>query len=174
MNRLKNHRGYLCGPMENAADTGRDWRERIKETLRGLQIHWFDPLDKPTVSGVEDEEIRQKWLEMRALGQFIELVKEIRKLRCIDLRMVDVCDFLVVYLNNDINTTGTWEELFLANRQKKPILVVIEQGSHKLPMWLFGTLPLEHIFDSWEELHNYLRDVDCGHMDHKRWQFFRL
>ena len=42
--------------------------------------------------------------------------------------MVDICDFLVVNLDLDVHATGTYEELYWANRMKKPILVRIEQG----------------------------------------------
>ena len=41
-------------------------------------------------------------------------------IRCVDLRMVDISDFLVVNLDPDIPTFGTHEEIANANRQRSP------------------------------------------------------
>ena len=46
-----------------------------------------------------------------------------KQIRPVDLRMVDICDFLIVNLDLEVHATGTYEELYWANRCIKPILV---------------------------------------------------
>ena len=62
----------------------------------------------------------------------------------------------------------------MAIQQKKPLLVVCEQGVNSMPNWMFGVMPVEHMFNSWEELISYLGDVNTGKdkEHHKRWRFF--
>ena len=98
-----------------------------------------------------------------------------RVIRNTDLRMVDLSDFLIVNLDIDKQPCGTYEELFLANRQKKPIILRIPQGKENTPDWLLGTIPHETIFSSWEEIKAYLNTVNEGHgrLD-SRWMFFSL
>ena len=97
-----------------------------------------------------------------------------RVIRNTDLRMVDISDFLVVNLDLDIHPCGTYEELFLANRQKKPIILRIKQGKGETPDWLLGTIPHETIFSTWEEVRDYLDLVDKGKVQDKRWMFFNI
>ena len=89
--------------------------------------------------------------------------------------MVDISDFLIVNLDLDVHPCGTYEEIFWANRQKKPIIVHMVQGKQKCPDWLFGTIPHEMIFSSWEEIKNYL--VEINHSEEiktfNRWYFFK-
>jgi hypothetical protein len=68
------------------------------------------------------------------------------------------------------------EELFWANRMKKPILVRVEQGKRNAPDWLFGTLPHQLIFSTWNEVVTYLRHVAKDeYVDHlRRWRFFNF
>jgi hypothetical protein len=54
-----------------------------------------------------------------------------------DLRVVDIVDFLIVYVNTDAYTVGTWEEFFWANRAKKPLFVVVEGGKQNCPALAF-------------------------------------
>ena len=89
--------------------------------------------------------------------------------------MVDLADFLICYIDVNIHTVGTYEELFWANRSKKPILICVEGGKKNTPHWLFGTIPHQHIFNNWEELKKYLIHVDQDeNVEHyKRWTFFK-
>lgn len=172
MNKLKGSRCYLSGAMEKVADNGIEWRQAFIPFLENLGVIILDPTNKPTDIAIETP---IKWKELRAAGRFDELRKDIKILRCVDLRMVDVSDFMIVNLDNDINTTGTWEEIFLANRQKKPIVVRIKQGKNQCPLWLFGTLPHQMFFDDWDEIKRYLEKVNEGEAKHlNRWLLFNL
>lgn len=170
MNKLKGSRCYLSGAMEVRVDHGVEWRQSLKGVLESVGVLVLDPTNKPTDIIPETPE---KWKRLREAGLFDQLREEIRLLRCVDLRMVDIADFLIVNLDNDIRTCGTWEEIFLANRQKKPVIIRMKQGIKQCPMWLFGTIPHEMIFDSWKEVTDYLNDVNEGWAPHlRRWLLF--
>ena len=78
-------------------------------------------------------------------------------------------------VDTDVHACGTYEEIAVANSQKKPVLVWCQQGKAAAPNWLFFMLPHQHIFDSMENLMGYLAYVHKhnGDVDHyKRWFFF--
>ena len=174
MNRLAGTRAYLCGAMDRVRDGGEGWRRDIQRELNDLNIHWLDPTRKPIDIGREDAESRRRRRAAKEAGDWDTVVKEMNPIRRVDLRMVDICDFVIVNLDLDVHATGTYEEVFLANRQKKPILIHVEQGKNKAPDWLFGVLPSQHIFGTWDELVGYLRHVSHGDelRCYGRWFFF--
>jgi hypothetical protein len=174
MNRLALNRGYLCGAMDRVTDGGVGWRQDLKSSLKDLKILWLDPTRKPIDIGVEDLENRAMRHKAKRAGDFEFVRTQMKQIRPVDLRMVDVSDFLVVNLDLDVHATGTYEELYLANRQKKPILVRIEQGIEHTPDWLFGVLPFEMIFSTWEQVKTYLRHIAHDPVIDRlnRWYFF--
>lgn len=176
MNRLKNQRCYLAGAMDRVADRGLGWRAFITPILNNFGVQVFNPLNKPTNIGVEDELVVIKKKKLKEEKKYNELSMLMKEIRAVDLRMVDISDFLIVNLDLNTHPCGTLEEIFWANRQKKPILVHMEQGKSQAPDWLFGTIPHEFIFDNWDNMIKYLDDINTsGLNDHyKRWCFFSL
>lgn len=174
MNRLRGTRAYLSGAMGLAIDHGVMWREEISGLLQLLGVTVLDPCDKPIDIGLERIEDIERRTILKNDKQFDQLAKEMKLIRCVDLRMVDISDFMIVNIDIDTYTVGTWEEVFLANRQKKPIIAHIEQRKINTPDWLFGTIPHQMIFSEWNEVIDYLKHVDAGRIteDYKRWFFF--
>ena len=174
MNRLAFTRCYLAGAMDRVEDAGVEWRRRLRDTHDDLKIIWLDPTDKPINIGVEDDESRKRRRQAKALGHYDLVAKEINPIRRVDLRMVDICDMLMVNIDLDVHACGTLEEVFLANRQKKPILVHVEQGKNNAPDWLFATIPHQLIFDTWEKMGDYIRHIahDPVIETLNRWMFF--
>lgn len=174
MNKLRGSRCYLCGAMDRAPDSGKAWRRNLREDLRWLGLHWLDPTRKPTKVGKEDDESRLRRRQAKKLGHYADIREEMKQIRHVDLRMVDICDFLIVNLDLEIHACGTYEEIFLANSQKKPVLIHVEQGKAKTPDWLFGTLPDEYFFGSWADLTEFLIGIASGEIEdsHSRWGFF--
>ena len=173
-NRLRYTRGYLCGAMDRVADGGEQWRISLQRELADLGIFWLDPTNKPIDVGIEDAKMRDEIKVMKQQNQFDEASALIKVIRAVDLRMVDHSDFLVVNLDLEVHACGTYEELFLANRQKKPIIVRIEQGKENTPNWLLAAIPHETIFSTWSEVGDYLKYVaDSPTVKHlNRWMFF--
>jgi len=161
MNKLAGMRCYLCGPIDCAPDFGIGWRRDISDFLKSMKISILDPTDKP-INGYMDEKeelvhIREQY---KKNGQLEYVTRLVKRIRAIDLRLVDLADFLIIHLDTTIFSCGTMEELFWGNRMKKPCLTHIEQGRINTPDWLLGTLPLEHFFDTWQDLKIYLTNIN--------------
>jgi hypothetical protein len=178
MNRLKGLACYLSGPIDFAKDHGRSWRDDVTLALRPRNVYIFNPL-KHAFFGTQDLDAnkRPRMEKMLEDGDFSGLREEVKDLNHWDLRAIDLSSFLIV--NYDINTfmCGTHEEIFTANRQSKPVLLMVGDKRKKLPKWMFGRFPPEHMFESWVQLLQYLCDIDTApdykftDADHKRWLF---
>jgi hypothetical protein len=176
MNRLKNQRVYLAGAMDRVADRGATWRDNITPFLEQMGIIVFNPITKPTTTGMEDHDSHLVKTKLKQKERYDELSEMMKVIRRVDLRLVDISDFLIVNLNLDIHPCGTYEEIFSANRCKKPILIHVEQGKINAPDWIFGTIPHQMIFSSWDDLKNYLKHIhtDENIESYRRWQFFNI
>ena len=174
MNRLKNQRVYLAGAMDRVSDRGSTWRDNITPFLKELGVVVFNPINKPTDVGLEDHDSHQIKTKLKSMERYDELSSMMKTIRSVDLRLVDISDFMIVNLDLDVHPCGTYEEIFWANRQKKSIIVHTVQGKQQAPDWLFGTIPHEMIFSSWDEVKNYLNQIH-SQPDIKtfnRWYFF--
>jgi nucleoside 2-deoxyribosyltransferase len=176
MNRLNNQRVYLAGAMDRVADRGNGWRDKITPFLESLNIIVFNPIKKPTVVGQEDELTHKHKIRLKNAGKYDELSQLMKTIRSVDLRLVDISDFLIVNLDLDIHPCGTYEEIFWANRQKKPIVIHMVQGKENAPDWLFGTVPHEMIFSSWDNIKSYLSEINSQKEinTYNRWYFFNI
>jgi hypothetical protein len=160
--------------MDRVKDGGVGWRRQIKIDLANLEVDWLDPCRKPIDIGLEDDESRRRRHAAKMRGDYEYVAKEMKTIRRVDLRMVDICDWTIINIDLDIHACGTYEELFWANRMKKPILVHIEQGKKATPDWLLATLPIEHIFGDWVSLKDHAVKVATAEDfdDMRRWFFF--
>lgn len=176
MNRLTNQRVYLAGAMDRVADRGNGWRDNITPFLESLGIVVFNPIKKPSAIGMEDSQTHQFKQKLKSEQNYDELSNLMKVIRSVDLRLVDISDFLIVNLDLDIHPCGTYEEIFWANRQKKPIIIHMVQGKNNAPDWLFGTIPHEMIFSSWDSIKSYLYQVNIKTEinNYNRWYFFNI
>jgi hypothetical protein len=174
MNRLKGQRAYLAGAIDRVPDRGAGWRNTITPFLKDIGVVVYDPLNKPTDIGLEDESTCYLKNQYKAQENWKDLSSIMKTIRSIDLRLVDKSDFLIVNLDLNIHPCGTYEEIFWANQQKKPIIIHVEQGKKQCPDWLFGTIPHQMIFSNWMEVRNYINDINSLEKieDYKRWYFF--
>ena len=174
MGKLKHTVCYLCGAMDRVADGGVTWRKAITPQLNRLGVGVLDPCDKPTEFAKEDDGFRERIESLKKAGNFSEVKKEMREIAAVDLRMIDIAHFVVMHMDVSAHLCGSYHEAFMAIQQKKPLLIVCEQGVNNMPSWMFGVMPVEHMFSSWEELMEYLENVDSGDdiEHHKRWRFF--
>lgn len=176
MNRLKNQRVYLAGAVDRVADRGSTWRDNITPFLEQMGIIVFNPIKKSTNIGLEDENTHKLKIQLKNQHKYDELSSLMKTIRAVDLRLVDVSDFMIINLDLDHYACGTWEELYLCNRSKKPILIHIQQGKESTPDWLFGTLPHEWFFSNWTDLKNYIFHINNDkNIDiRNRWRFINL
>lgn len=175
-NRLKNQRVYLAGAMDRVKDRGASWRSQITPFLEDMGVVVFNPLNKPSSVGCEDHETHAIKNMLKEKESYEELSNIMKTIRAIDLRLVDISDFLIVNLDLNTHPCGTLEEIFLANRSKKPIIIHMEQGKKNTPDWLFGTLPHSMFFSTWDEVKAYLSHINSDRfINHEnRWRFFNL
>ena len=176
MNRLINQRVYLAGAMDRVPDRGTTWRDNITPFLQSLGVVVFNPISKPTDVGLEDQDTHTIKTKLKEMKRYDELSNMMKTIRAVDLRLVDMSDFLVVNLDLNTHPCGTLEEIFWANRQKKPIIIHMVQGKDHAPDWLFGTIPHQMIFSTWDEIKQYLKHINSAeNIDtHKRWYFFAV
>lgn len=182
-NRLKYSLAYLVGPMEHDREAGKNWRIMLAEwLLKEIQVISFDPYHKPLHS-IHKEALEDENNYQRALDAITKLDKEMARAYTkpivhTDLRIVDRVDFIVAYLDVDNNPCGTYDEIFTASNQNKPVIINCPQGVRKVPRWMWGRLRPELFFDEWESIKKYLlhiafdedEKIDC--ID--RWKFFDL
>lgn len=175
-NRLKGQRVYLAGAMDRVKDRGAGWRAKITPFLENMGVIVFNPLNKPGTMGLEDDEAYKTKKEFKEKKDYDSLSNLMKTIRSIDLRLVDISDFIIVNLDLNTHPCGTLEEIFLANRSKKPIIVHIEQGKQNAPDWLFGTMPHKMFFSNWDEVESYLNHINLDENinDENRWRFFNL
>jgi hypothetical protein len=162
MNRLKRQRVYLAGAMDRVPDRGMHWRDYITPFLQELNITVFNPLKKAGSVGLEDDITHQLKRDLKLHQKYDELSSVMKTIRSVDLRLVDISDFMIVHLDIATHPCGTLEEIFLANRQKKPIIIHIEQGKNNCPDWLFGAIPHQLFFDDWDAIYNYLKHINSS------------
>jgi hypothetical protein len=154
-NRLKNTMCYLCGPMDRVDDGGVGWRRYITPILKGAGVGVLDPSDKPTHFALEDDSFRSTVNTLKVKGSFDEVKS-------------------MMYMDIDSHMCGSYHEAFVSIQQKKPLLIVCKQGKENVPNWLFGVMPHEHMFSTFDDLIHYLGDVDSGwdKQHYNRWRFF--
>lgn len=176
LNRLKNQRVYLAGAMDRVPDRGTTWRDSITPFLESLGIVVFNPINKPTDIGLEDQDTHIIKTKLKQQHRYDELSSMMKVIRSVDLRLVDISDFMIVNLDLTVHPCGTLEEIFWANRQKKPIILHMVQGKQHTPDWLFGTIPHQMIFSTWDEIKSYLTHINSSENieHHKRWYFFGI
>lgn len=180
INRLLYTVGYLCGPMDKNREDGKLWREDMDEWLESRGVIVLNPYDKPLLKeeaenlGLEHDDAFEQIKNSLAEKAYHTTKRLFKPVRHIDLRCVDKADFIVCYLDLDKNPCGTYEELFWANRAKKPIIICCPQGKQAIPPWMFGTTDHEMMFSDMDEVKEYLDYIDSAKDIERygRWIFF--
>jgi hypothetical protein len=173
MGRLDGSRCYQIGPIDNCPNGGVDWRRSIRPALEKMGVGVLDPTNKPIKDYNEDAELIASRRALKEAGKFDELAAIMKPIRNVDLRMCDIVDFGIAFLDTSIVMCGTWEEIVTLNREKKPVLIVCKQGKKAMPDWTFAQLPHEFFFNNFDELLVYLNKVNNNECEtSERWVFF--
>lgn len=156
---LDNVTCYLSGSMEYSNDFGTSWRKEFVEFCKknNIKLNIIDPTNKP--DGLMKEEAG-KYSNLRSSENWKELADYIHQIRRDDLRCVDLSDFIVAHIDKNTHACGTYDEIFTAEDQHKPILCICKGGKKCLPGWLFDVLRIEEIFDTVEDCVNYLVKIN--------------
>lgn len=175
VNRLRGAACYLAGPMTACADFGASWRAGITPILKKMGVVVFDPTNKPIEIGQEDAVARKDLAQMRAEGDLQGTRDFLKVIRRVDLRCVDLASFIIVRLDGS-PTMGTYEEIAHAVGEQKPLLVWLDGELTKANVnpWLLAQVPLDYIFESFDDLVAYLHTIDQSpnHPTDRRWMLF--
>jgi len=175
MNLLNKTKAYLVGAIERDPN-GRNWRKDITEKLSKIGIVCFNPYSKPFVVDVdENETIQENLKQLIEQEKYDEVAEKMKLIRIYDLAVTDKADFIIAYINSEIVTVGTWEEIFWANREKKPIFLIFNKSKKTVPLWLFGTIPHKYFYPDVDSAVDMLKKIDSGEkeMDNHRWKLLR-
>ena len=173
-NLLYKTRVYLVGHMQY--EDGHEWREKVQGELNKLNIVVYNPYDKPFVKDVRESEPERQVMDgWMADGDHERVHNEMKEIRSYDLNLVDRSDFIIAHLNPKVASWGSAEEIFTANKMKKPIFVSIVGGKRNTPLWLMGTFPPQYIFDSVDDIISMIKEFDSGdrETDGGRWRLLR-
>ena len=179
VNRLNRTLTYLSGPMDRVLNFQKDaraWRDDLKPFLYSMGVGVLDPCDKATSMSEESEDLREKKKLLKEQGRYNELRAIMKPICSLDLRMVDISNFMILYIDTDLHMAGSYHEAAVAISQKKPVLIMCKQGKSSVPDWWYGSVPHEMMFSSWDELKDYLTTINTAEkVDHqKRWWFLDM
>jgi len=165
---------YLSGAIDRAKDLGKGWRNEFIEKTSHLRMQIINPCNKPASSLHEVIGDFRTVEKMRQERKWEELQQFVKEFRHQDLRFTDASDFLVVYIDPDVPSCGTLNEVYTAEAQQKPCLCIIKGGIDKLPTWLFGVFRLDEIFSTLDECIDHINKIDSGETEmDRRWVLFR-
>lgn len=157
---------FLSGPIDRVADDGVGWRrDFIKKCKRAkLPVSFLDPTNKPKNMGSEigDEKLRIQKLMQR--GKWQQAQDEVKQFRRFDLRMVDHCHLYVMYMDISVHSCGTYDECYTAERQQKPLFVIMAPGLSKydIPTWLVSLMNEDEVFENLDECVEHLKLLQEG------------
>lgn len=176
MNRLDGVIFYLAGPMDLIPGGGVEWRDMVTPKLWAYGAGVLNPCDKPSVEAEDKEtpEFRQSIVTAKDTGDFDYVRAAMKPIINVDYRMVDVCHAMLLYIDIDHHACGSYHEDALAVMQHKPVLVMCKQGKSRVPNWMFGMLPHQLFFGSFDDLFGYLDHINsASEIDTlSRWHFF--
>lgn len=181
--RLSQCKCYLAGPIDRCPNLGTQWRNTITPELEKLGVVVLDPMNKDKFLQDKNDVVESNpaWRDhinnLKETEQYDEYSKQIKyNIVKIDYRLCDYADFLILYIDTDIFTCGSFFETFLANFLKRPIVVWCKQGKKNIPAWLFGILPHQLFFSSMDEVLEYLRGINNDEVinTYGRWLFLNF
>lgn len=165
----------VIGPMQYSAEEGQKVRNFISEQLSKIGVTVFNHYENPFLSDhQEDIDSIHEVNEYIKNGEF-EKVEEKRFIRSYDLALIDRSDFIIFMYHKNIPMFGSFEEFFLANRQKKPIFVVCGDGKRNASAWLYWTIPHKYCYDSLETCLDMINKINDGvvKIDSSRWRLLK-
>lgn len=173
MNILKGTKTYLIGPMQYK--NGETWRDKATEELTKLGVKVFNPYSHPFINSIQEGNLISYSKQLIQDKKYDEVAKLWKITRIEDLAMCDYATFIIAYIDTNVHTTGTYEELFWSNRLKRPIFLICEQGKDKVPLWIWGTLPHKYFYNTLDEVLDTLNKINSGkiEIDSARWKILK-
>jgi hypothetical protein len=160
-NYLKGVSCFLSGGIDRCKDDGVGWRKELRNKCEKayLPLIFLDPTDKPKGMGSEigDEKLRIQKLMKE--GKWEQAQSEVKIFRRYDLRMVDICNLYIIYIDIKVHYCGSYDEYNVAERQNKPLFAIMADGQSKfdVPAWLIASLNEDEVFENIDECVDHLK-----------------
>ena len=166
---------YLSFSMENADCN--DFINTCEKFYNNIGVKVFNPAHKPFMSDLkETPEFREKLLKKRASGDLKWVHAQMKPIRAVDLSCCDRVDFITAKIYPKIASWGTAEEIYTANRAKKPIFITVDGGVKKTPLWLLGVLPPKYFYNDVDEMLEMIYNIHKQKVkiDSDRWKLLKF
>ena len=148
---------YLSGPIENASDSGENWRNEITDWLDiELNHQVFNPvIETKSIT----KELNTDDFRLMKTTNPEEYKKIIRKIIQVDLNaVVKGSDYLIVKWDESVfKGGGTHGEITMAHWFKKPVYMVNTLPIEDVSSWIFSCS--EYLFSNFEELKIKLKEI---------------
>lgn len=150
---------YLGGNLENCSDV-HDWRKQVSKELSKMGIISLDPTEPLFLNQVHETDADRERLKVqREEEKFDELYDYMRQIVRKDARCIDLVDWTIFCLEVEKPTFGTIHEMVLSLQQRKPILLLLKNRK-KMPLWFSGLIPKKYLFETIEELIEYVKGIN--------------
>lgn len=164
---LNGTRIFLSGPIDRVKDDGVIWRREFIELCNQniVGLHFFDPTNKPKGLGSETGVEKTQMLKYLKGGKWAQAKKYSKQFRRYDLRGVDWADIVVAFIDINSHLCGTYDEVFTAYRESKPVFIILPDGCEKwqIPSWLVTYIEgPDDIFLSPEDVVEHLKRLNRG------------
>ncbi len=157
---------YLSGGIDRVEDDGLGWRKEFRNRCNRakLPVGFLDPTNKPDHLGSEVGEEKNRVRVLLEAHKWEQAQNQAKYFRHIDLRMVDSCHLFVVYIDITSHLCGTYQELFLAESQSKPMFVIMAPGQSKwdIPSWLVTVFDEDDVFNDVKSCVEHLKLLHSG------------
>ena len=171
-NKLTNSMAYLIGPMDEVPDLGADWREMMSKWLWDLDIGVLNPCDKPTNFAKEDMPARDQIEQLKQQQKYDEAHDIVKDIVSVDLHMVDLSSFVIMFIDKDVHMCGSYSEMTYAAFEHKPVIICCKQGKNAVPGWVYGMCDHNLFFECWDDVKSYIRQVALySKFNDPQWRF---
>lgn len=167
---------YLAGAIDSASDCGAGWRRQFIQKCRdkNIKIKFLDPTNKVTGLNTESHEEKQLIHRLKYENKWDDLRIFMRQIVREDHRSIDLSDFIVLYIDPEVHTCGSYFELQSALTEKKPYFIITKGGKEKTPAWLFGICDHNYFYNTIDEVIEELCSLNSGEKPlSERWVLFR-
>lgn len=174
MGLLKDTKCYTIGPLEfGSFDKAISWRQSLKDELCPLGIDILSPLDKVFKNfPKEGRGFNQHLREELKKGNFDYVHTEMKQIRTRDLALCDLSTFLIAYLDINIPTFGSVDEIITSKRNQKPIFLIIDGGYKNIPLWLSSYFKPNWVYNDLDSVVAIIKKINSGEeqINNKYWK----
>jgi hypothetical protein len=142
-------------------------RKIIIDILQGeFRLKVFDPYNDPKqhmVAGLKGHRENKDYEKIAAIAKVFVAM---------DLNCVNWADIVIGYVPSGVPTVGCVHEVVNANAGKKLVLLVEGTDKAKISLWYYGFIKPRFMFDTWDSLFAYFREINQGlHQNDNRLSF---